>query len=88
MTSLVTKMAPSTLGENVHSASHGLMKHDIQAHVKPIIVSLEDEDSDMANLGRSTPTKTENGYHEDSRTPDSMESLDYHDPVVIVGMGK
>lgn len=80
-------MAPSILRENVQSPSRGFTKRGFEAQVTPVIVPSEDEDSDMPHLARMSPTKTEHGYHEDFRTPDTMESLDDGDPVVIVGMG-
>ena len=81
-------MAPSVFSERVYSPSHGLTKSDIEAYVKPIIASLEDEDSDTANLVRVPTTKPANGHHQETHTPDTIESLNYNDPVVIIGMGK
>ena len=83
-------MAHSVLSENVPSHSHGLTKPGFESQVNPVIVSEEDEDedNDMPHLVRMSPTKMENVYHEDFHTPDTIESLEYGDPVVIVGMGR
>lgn len=80
-------MAPSILSEHVQPLSLGFTKPGFEAQVTPVIFSSKDEDSGMPHSEQMSPTKTENDFHEEYNTPDTMESLDYGDPVVIVGMG-
>ena len=80
-------MAPSRLSDHVQSLTLGFTKPGFEAQVTPVIISSKDEDSDMPHLERISPTKTDNDYHEDFHTPNTTESLDYGDPVVIVGIG-
>ena len=81
-------MAPSILSEHVQHLSLGFKNPGVEAQVTPVTFPSKDEDSDTPHWERMSTPKTENDYHESYNTPNTMESLDSDDPVVIVGMGE
>ena len=81
-------MAPSILSEHIQSHSLDFTKPGFEAQVTPVTFPSKDEDSDTPHLERMSTPKTENDYHQDYSTPNTMESFDCDDPVVIVGMGR
>ncbi|KAF7504184.1 hypothetical protein GJ744_002603 [Endocarpon pusillum] len=81
-------MAPSILieaREPISLPPTGPTKDDIVCEVK-IISSSDDEDPEMPHLARMSATKSEGPDAASLQTPDTIDSLDYDDPVVIVGM--
>lgn len=81
-------MAPSILVEArqpITYPSTGPTKDGITSEVK-IVSSSDEEDPEMPHLARMSPTKSEKGYATNLQTPDTIDSFDCNDPVVIVGM--
>ncbi|KAL8768386.1 MAG: hypothetical protein Q9194_005723 [Teloschistes cf. exilis] len=72
-------------GRHVHHASPELAKDHVITNVKVVQESPNESETDMPQI-RVSLAKAEDGNTADPHTPETMDSLDYDDPVVIVGM--
>lgn len=69
-----------------HNASIEPAKDGIVTSINAVPGSPDENKTEMPYLMRMSPAKGESGFATDPCTPDTPESLDYDDPVVIVGM--
>lgn len=72
-------------GQHVHHASSELAKDRVITNVKVVPDSPNESETDTPQIHVSL-AKAEDGNTADPHTPETMDSLDYDDPVVIVGM--
>ena len=81
-------MAPSATIDVVEPQQNELKKIE-SVIVKAVSPSPStDDDHDLPKLERIPQTVRMNGLANGFHTPDTIDSLDSDDPVVIVGMGK
>lgn len=81
-------MAPSVMINVVEPSQHELKKIETVV-VKSVSPSPSTEDDhDLPKLERMPQTVRTNGQVNGFRTPETIDSLDSDDPVVIVGMGE
>ncbi|KAI4237003.1 MAG: hypothetical protein LQ349_002190 [Xanthoria aureola] len=72
-------------GQHVHHASSEFAKDRVITNVKVVPDSPNESETDTPQIHVSL-AKAEDGNTADPHTPETMDSLDYDDPVVIVGM--
>lgn len=84
-------MAPLSMLNVVEPQQHGLkqMETVFVKTVSSVSPSPStDDENDLPKLERTPQIATMNGLANGVRTPDTIDSLDSEDPVVIVGMGE
>ncbi|KAL9595237.1 MAG: hypothetical protein Q9219_006571 [cf. Caloplaca sp. 3 TL-2023] len=74
------------LEQDVEYVSKEVAKTSIVADVKMVADSSDDSETEIPHLARFAAVKGETFHIANSRTPDTIDSTDYDDPVVIIGM--
>ena len=81
-------MAPSMYARVVEPTQHEAIKNGFVTEVKLASPPSGDENLELPKLERMPPRFYTNGYENGLHTPQSIDPLEYDDPVVIVGMGE
>ena len=82
-------MAPSALSSYLEPVNHEAKKIEVTTHIKQVSPScLTDDDPELLHPERMPQALGRNGEVNGFHTPQTPESLESDDPVVIVGMGE
>ena len=81
-------MTPSLYAKVVEPTQYETTKNGLVTEVKLVTPPSESENLKLPKPEQMPPRVFTNGNDNDLHTPQSIDPLDYDDPVVIVGMGE